>query len=169
MRCLCTNSAWSKAERGPKLNLKFGPRWTFGPCRVFCGPRRAVTPRTWLPIIRLIGDAQLGKQHGEPVRLYQFQVKWDVGVANIWNRRHVSALRKWWFICQPFCGPVWLSILLSSILSIHYRYGSYRYGLKYCPHSLTARKILSFYLPFTLSYKYGFWSRIISSCAFNYR
>ena len=26
MRCLCTNSAWSKAERGPKLNLKFGPQ-----------------------------------------------------------------------------------------------------------------------------------------------
>ena len=25
--------------------------------------------RTWLPIIRLIGDARLGKRHGEPVRL----------------------------------------------------------------------------------------------------
>jgi len=44
MRCICTNSAWSKAKRGPKLNLKFGPCWTFGPRRVFCGPRRTVSP-----------------------------------------------------------------------------------------------------------------------------
>jgi len=45
VHCICAGWAWSKAERGPKLNFKFGPRWTFGPRRVFCGPRRAVSPK----------------------------------------------------------------------------------------------------------------------------
>jgi hypothetical protein len=39
MRCICSNSAWYEAERGPKLNLKLGPR------RVFSGPRQAVSPQ----------------------------------------------------------------------------------------------------------------------------
>ena len=44
VHCICASWACSKTERAPKLNLQFGPRWTFGPRRVFCGPRRAVTP-----------------------------------------------------------------------------------------------------------------------------
>ena len=55
MHCICVGWAWSKAERGPGLNLKFGPRWTFGPRRVFFGPRRAVTPTiSTVRIIRII-------------------------------------------------------------------------------------------------------------------
>ena len=41
---------------------------------------------------------------------------------------------------------------------------------KYCPYFLTARKILSaFAFPLPYRIKYGVWSRIISSCAFNYQ
>ena len=44
VHCICVGWAWSKAERGLRLNLKFGPCWTFGPRRAFSGPRRAVSP-----------------------------------------------------------------------------------------------------------------------------